>query len=137
MDTISAKHYQELKQIEQLVRNHYKFESFDKVLSLWKLFVDEINSGYVGLIYDYENDLYKRNILQEFIDRASQDLKSELILILEPTDTQFINQTTQVNDTISNVDIAKENPQKYFWYYRVPKNISDDLKPDLDEHGRK
>lgn len=137
MQQIIIKYRKEFETIEAKLRKRYNFKSLEFTLSLWTKFIDEVQSGYVGLIYDYENDLCDRDILQFFLDNSSADLKNNLLKLIEPLDLKFKEVTSEVQEPISIIDLEQSDPEKYFWYYRVPKKITAALEPDLDENGRK
>lgn len=103
----------------------------------WDWFATEVTEGYDDSIFEYLNDLDTRYLLQESLDKSVEPLKSKLIDRVKKIDQVFLSSTNETQSPISGYDFIPKNPQKYFWYYRVPKKITKELSIDLDESGRK
>jgi hypothetical protein len=101
--------------------------SLEHLLERWSNFVREVGRGYADSIYEYTNDLSTRDILETVVQQAPQPLHDGLNAILNPIDVRY-NELTQV---IQRSLGSSQNP----WWFRIPKNLSDELKDDLQAEG--
>ncbi|MEM0503965.1 MAG: hypothetical protein QXT58_04575 [Archaeoglobaceae archaeon] len=106
--------------------------SLDDLVQKWSDFVSEIETGYDLYIEDYENDLCVRDILQEVIEGLSPVGREALERLIESIDYRFLQATTPVERPLLP-PVDKETVG--FWWYRIPKNLGEDLLRDLRQEG--
>ncbi|QDT99885.1 hypothetical protein [Gimesia aquarii] len=95
-------------------------------VSEYESLVDSLLDGYSMSIYEYINDLYCRQYLEEHKDDPDV---SGLWSRIERTDSRFLailNSTKRC--------ICGNYPQSYFWYWSYPSH-SPVLEQDLKENG--
>ena len=94
----------------------------DAVLSEWRGFVAEIRSGYDGSIYEFDNDLATRRLLEEALSESPSEAASYLHEV-RVLDEEFLALTRE-----------RKKPMKLlkgWWYNRVPLNPGPELHGDL------
>ncbi len=96
------------------------------LLNSWERFILIIKEGYDDSIYEYENDLSSRDLLQRIIDESTNPLHDKLIKIIGEMDEDFVKFTIKVNKPIVNI---KEG--KGWWWCRIPQKMGEELKNDL------
>ncbi len=106
-------------------------------IKYWDWFVQKVKTGYNDYIYEYCNDLDIRQEIEQYLEKSTGEFHSFLFELTKEIDQMYIDSTSKVDSPINAYNHVLENPLKYFWYYRVPKKITPQLAPDLDEHGRK
>lgn len=130
----SAEDWRRIERFLTQIENQVGFRrSLEDLIREWSDFVSEVETGYENLyIEDYENDLCKRDILQELIESLSPLGANALERLLKPIDDCFIQATMPVKRPLLPW-IGEET--RGFWWYRVPKNPGDDLLHDLKQGG--
>lgn len=103
----------------------------DVLLSRWKALIGECETGYTCGYNDYTNDLCIREILQDFIDAASPALRAYIMEELEPLDERFKRCTRPVGKCL----YGDFPPDKFFWFYRIPNVLEDELLEELQTLG--
>ena len=98
--------------------------TFEARMDQWEDFIKEIEAGYSFTIYDYENDLSVRDILQRAIQDGRELSNSERQRLKE-LDTRFYA-LTRSRDYLT---FEPERP----WGWRVPKEPKGELADDLAE----
>ncbi len=83
----------------------------------WFRLVEEVEQGYSSTIWEYQNDLDGRQILQELMNILPVPLGPKLSRILQPWDNRF-REATQVTDKRLCTPSVEELS---WWCYRVPK----------------
>jgi hypothetical protein len=96
----------------------------------WFDFVSQVEIGYSLTIYDYINDLAKRDILERLLDALPDDFVKRLTDILTPLDERLRAATTESKSLIA----LAPDPRRW-WYFRVPNVRVGELKSDLDRAG--
>lgn len=127
------------KRIDHLVQTHFPgadWEAEDYVYSCiedWERFVSqEVEPGYEFTIYDYLNDLWRRDLIQQILDFLSSEGRFQVRLLVEPIDRRFRRATRYVR---RSVWYPAEVRSAYWWYHRVPERMGDDLRRDLRTMG--
>lgn len=130
----SAEDWRRIERFLTQLENRAGFRrSLEDLIQEWSDIVSEVEAGYKDLyIEDYENDLCKRDILQELIESLSPSGANALEKLLEPIDDRFIQATMPVKRPL--LPPISEEPLG-FWWYRVPKNPGEDLLHDLKQGG--
>ena len=100
-------------------------EPFEQNLYRYEKLVEEIEGGYSMCIYEYTNDLYCRNIIQEMLDNGYAP-KKEALARLAMFDTRLKELLLP-----TTVSIHGNYPSQYFWFYGVPRNA-----PEVQEDAR-
>ena|ERR1043165_1163017 len=105
--------------------------TLDKLLRAWNKLVMEVENGYSDSIYEYENDLASRELLQEILLQAPPSLYGKLMNVLQPLDDRFKEATRAIQRSLIN----KESKELGFWWFRIPKELSNELESDLRTMG--
>ena len=105
--------------------------TLDLLLDKWQSFVFQVESGYSDSIYEYQNDLSTRTILQEIINKLGEPLGMKLSDELRSWDERFMGATLKASKPLHpDLDI-----EKHPWISRLPKVITDELRDDLLVEG--
>ena len=95
--------------------------TLEMALKTWRNLAKQSHEGYNDDVAEYTNDLSSRRMIQEIYDVVSEEGKNELLKELEPIDEEFDKHTVRLKKPIIAYDGI--NPQKHFWFYRIPKKI--------------
>lgn len=95
-------------------------------VSEYESLIDSLQDGYSMSIYEYTNDLYCRQYLEEHKD---DPVVSELWIRIERIDSRFLKMVNSTKRCIHG-----NYPQSYFWYWSYPIN-SPEIEQDLKENG--
>jgi len=106
--------------------------TLDQLISRWEQFVAELSDHYPYSIYDYQNDLSIRDLLQEILEQAPPSIREKIIQRISPLDEQFRWLTYELNNPL----LEETNPH-YWWWYRFPQNPRNDLIDSIDPLPRK
>lgn len=98
--------------------------SLRRLLGNWETFVRDVESGYSLTIYDYENDLSTRDLLEEVMT-AGSSIRRKLADLIGPLDERFKAATIQ--------NPARVIEAGAWWQNRVPRNPAGELAEDLAE----
>jgi hypothetical protein len=87
--------------------------------------VAKIETGYTGMLLEYENDLDRRRIIHDLWPLTSAEQQILYGPRLEAADQQFAAATEPIDESFSLG--VRKNPNRYppmvrWLYYRVPKN---------------
>jgi hypothetical protein len=80
---------------------------------------------------DFTNDLTAREQLQRVLDVAPVQSLRVIRRTLRELDDVFVRFTVPVSEPLFAADVAKGDPAKYFFYYRVPKAPGTEMIEDL------
>jgi len=118
----------ELKKIEEKLNSEKKYRnnSFENLISSWKNFVSELEKGYQASIDDYILDINMRDVIQDYLENVSTDLKEKLLFEIKNSDQLFIEFTDAIKDA-PTVIRHLNYPSEKFWFYRKPKKLSEYL----------
>jgi hypothetical protein len=104
-----------------------------ELASRWIRALEDIEEGYKLTIYDYQNDLDKRLILERAALEAKGKLQHKVRRFLELTDARLKKATfTAPNPVFPGA--YRQHPEAW-WYTRVPKKLIGELKGDIEEEG--
>ena len=81
------------------------------LLSMWERTVAEIETGYTGIIIEYENDLDRRRIIHKLWPLTSAEQQIRFGLRLEEADERFAAATEPTDESFSPG--VSENPNRY------------------------
>ena len=93
--------------------------------------IEEAKSVYAYGLDDYTNDLTAREIMQEIIDEAPDGAFPCLQGQLDRLDEQFREATVKLTEPVFAADEATADPEKFFYYWRVPRNPGREMLEDL------
>lgn len=108
-------------------RAHFSI-TIGKLLSSWQRFVVEVEQGYEDSIDDYTNDLSTRDLLDETLRAAPQDLNRTLLATIEPVDRRF-QQATRADD--KHLIETFIRPGEGWWWSRLPIKLVGSLDKTL------
>ena len=99
------------------------------LVSSWERTVMKIETGYTGMILEYENDLDRRRIIHHLWPLTSAEQQIRFGPRLEAADQRFAAVTEPIDESFSLG--VRKNPNRYppmvrWLYYRVPKDKSPD-----------
>ncbi|HEY7269355.1 MAG TPA: hypothetical protein VH951_05980 [Dehalococcoidia bacterium] len=97
----------------------------------WTHFVDEVESGYKLTIYDYTNDLSKREILHELSEAVGPTLSARLEEVLRPVDERFRAASRALSRPVSR----RECDEVLWWNFLIPTELHGELLEDLQRAG--
>ncbi len=101
--------------------------TLDFLLQRWGNFATEVEQGYSDTHYDYLNDLSTRDLLEALMLQVPTSTQGNLHVIVHPIDTRFIRATRSIEKPVS----GEERHRSLFWWYRVPKKLTEELKIEL------
>lgn len=93
----------------------------DIKFTTWLDLIDQCEKGFDDDVSEYTNSLASRDALQEILDVLSDSGRASFGEMVDSLDRRFKDSTVQVRHPI--LDYQWINPQKHFWYYRIPKRI--------------
>jgi hypothetical protein len=99
----------------------------------WQRIVTGIVDGYTGLFDEYLNDMDSRRIIYELVPLADEIERGIVAASLPALDGDFFKSTRSTNSCIWGEDVAAKSgyrPDRDWWYYRVPTNLSRVEDPD-------
>jgi hypothetical protein len=99
----------------------------DRLLRSWSFTVAEIEKGYALTFDDYLNDMDARSIINELLPIATEGERAKVEACIPALDNRFRLATRLVEGCIwGRKNAAKYNwlPDRDWWYYRVPTNLS-------------
>ena len=115
---------QEAQIIDNILHNfsnkaRYSF-TLSQLVDKWSRFVSDLERGYFFTIYDYQNDLSTREILQEIIEMVPESIQKKIIRELLPIDERFKHLTLEIPYPILG-------SYQGWWWYRIPRKIGYDF----------
>lgn len=97
-------------------------------ITVWKRLAERVQDPYFFTIFDYENDLDGRMLIERALVLMSSEANQEVKIILAPYDEQFKQGTVPMNNPISLS--AEKND---WWYWRKPRHCRyEDDQADFD-----
>jgi hypothetical protein len=94
------------------------------LLENWSDVVAYIERGYNLTIEDYENDIWRRDDIDEVMQLLSEAGRKAYAELLAPIDERFVQATFEVPIPISPL---AEGSLERWWWRRVPKRMGDDM----------
>jgi len=125
--------------IEQRLRQHAEFadyaeEDFGAILLDWNDFVDECDRLFEGDLWEYQQGLKLRDLIQYVIEGVPEELRDKLETILAEPDRRFrqvlVDRRKRL-DAPGNIKLRSER----FWYQGVTRNQGTSLRRDLIRTG--
>jgi hypothetical protein len=104
-------------------------DSLGALLNDWSRFVTEVERGYRDSIYEYENDLSVRDLLERVVTAASPGLRAKLERAVADDDRRFRAATEETDRPLR----ALGDPP--WWWRRVPTRLVGELADDLESYG--
>jgi hypothetical protein len=92
------------------------------LIGRWQNFIEELEKGYEDTIYEYRDELVKRDILARILNASSPSLKTKLSSTLDPLDIRFDNLTVSIQKPLLD-----GMEQDHTWWYKVPKKANDEF----------
>lgn len=108
----------------------------DALVERWTGTVSTVETGYPFTLDDYLNDLDLRGLLEDALDVAgpsASQSRAEIAAI----DDRF-RAVTESSPCLWGSDVEFEeghSPEREWWYYRRPTQLTDDLREELDRWG--
>jgi len=100
------------KKLEEFSQRSKHNISIRYLLNAWEETIEGIEAGYEYSIYDYLNDLDRRDLIQELIDVASDKTKQEILAEIRLLDQRFIASTDLANKPLREIiDV-----EKHWWW---------------------
>jgi hypothetical protein len=129
----------EQDQIEALLRVHPDFsdlaeEDFGALILDWNDFVEECETRFDGDLWEYQQGLKLRDLIQFVVEGVPTALGGKLEEILADPDQRF---QQALSDQRKRLDPPADLPLKgeRFWYHGVTRNQGAPLRRDLIRHG--
>lgn len=94
------------------------------LLENWSDAVADIERGYNLTIYNYENDISRRDSIDEVMQLLSEAGREAYAELLAPIDERFVQATFEVPIPISPL---AEGSLERWWWRRVPKRMGEDM----------
>lgn len=107
-------------------------QSLNQLFSRWRRFCVEIQRGFSGTVYDYENELSVRDILEEIARSLSEDGRQKIQEHIKHDDNIFILATQK-----SVVPEHKKDIELEWWHKRIPIRFTEDLQQEFSDAGYK
>jgi len=101
--------------------------TLEQLIAEWEQFVSTLKKCYPFSIYDYQNDLSIRDLLQEILEQSPSSIREKIIRTVSPLDEQFKQLTYKINSPL----LDGINP-RYWWWYRFPKNAGNELRDTVE-----
>jgi hypothetical protein len=114
--------------LEQALRSvHQGGGTVRDLLRKWTTLVREVERGYTLTIYDYENDLDVRSILERVLEVVAPASGARLKTVLAPLDARFARATTPFPLGVRRgLGVAPGD----WWYFRQPSVLTGELAAD-------
>jgi len=93
----------------------------------WQRFVERVQTGYDWTIYDYTNDLGKRNLLAEVIAAVSPASAHALEDLIREADAAYRAATREVEQPI----LPQPARTHRWWWFRIPRVPTDEMRDDF------
>ena len=101
----------------------------ESLLNGWQNVISEVEKGYSLGINDYTNDLTLRDLIEEVLRGCPEDLKEKISLFIKRWDEKFDHLTQKAKRPLLKID------KEFWWWGRIPLNLKDPLKSDLQRNG--
>ena len=121
---------EELACIQPILDRLPDWVSLEKLLALWDRFVSDVESGYSEASYEYTNDLSARDLIEELLAEAPEQIRTKLLSAVQPVDQRFLEATRPVDQCL-----AERSEGRKSWWYRVPKHLTGELETDFRSWG--
>lgn len=104
------------------------YKEIRKLLSKWKRFVREVAQGYEFSIYDFENDLSVRDIIDSLVDD-------------HPSGASLTEELSRIDDRYREITRPVDSPpwayprdenEPGWWWFRIPQRLQGELSRDIE-----
>jgi hypothetical protein len=102
--------------------------TLNHLLQQWSSFVASVERGYDATIYDYANDLSSRDLLHEILTGAPPSLQGKLLPLIRSWDERF----ERASEPAARVLLPGKELSAW-WWFRIPRGISTDLRHEFCE----
>src|SRR2546423_1000312 len=99
--------------------------SLDACLNQWRDFVNRVHIGYPLGVYDYTNELSKRDILQRFVETLSGGLQGKVVNEVKVIDDRFIDETEGSTFVLPGAE--NSSGKVAWWWHRIPRKLVGEL----------
>lgn len=103
--------------------------SAEYLISEWIALVRELEEEYRLEVYEYENELDGRQILEVLVPRLPPVLALRVRQVLEPWDRRFNEATVPVNESLCTPTLEEPG----LWCYRAPKRFDEEVASSLQQ----
>ena len=110
----------------RLVQDYYAYRRETKGLGMpeyafdvWARLVTEVEGGYDDIYYEYANDLYSRETLEQWLSLISPTSTERWMELIAPLDRRFESATRPIERPIH----WPEGKPRKWWWYRVPRRM--------------
>jgi hypothetical protein len=101
----------------------------------WAQTVAECRTTYQYALEEYRNDLDGRKNIQRVVDALSPHSLPTLETLLAELDEEFRQVTVAVERPIWGEEIAEADPEKHFFYFRLPRWPGPEIRDGLFRLG--
>lgn len=115
--------------------SEYASEDFGSILLDWNDFVSECTDGFEGDLSDYQLGLHLRDIIENVISGADDDLATKLIEVISEPDERFQKLLTDRRKRIDRPTDASRAESLPVWYQGVVDKPGVTLRRDLIRSG--
>lgn len=113
----------------------YASEDFGSILLDWNDFVGECTEGFEGDLSDYQLGLHLRDIIENVVSNADDDLARKLVEVISDPDERFQKLLTDRRKRIDRPTKASRAETLPFWYQGVVDKPGVTLRRDLIRSG--
>lgn len=102
----------------------------EKAVRGWADLVTEVEAEYALPDYEYINDVSIRDLLDDLVRGAPDDVGGRLREMLSPVDERFVRATRPID-----APLIEDAAPGAFWWRRVPLRLNVELEADLRRRG--
>lgn len=101
------------------------------LVSRWSETIEALDRTYSLTIYDYQNDLVLRSLLEQVVRSAPVHLAEKIRSLMEPLDARFVRATNLCERSV----MADDWSEAEWWTFRIPRSMGPELQQDLELRG--
>ena len=101
--------------------------SIEQLVSEWHELVEELRMGYDRILYEWDNDLGTRQLIEERLTELPEARRARLVPEIERLDKEYLSLTR-----------PRKRPMrvlKGWWYDRVPVHPGSELAQEMEAEG--
>lgn len=102
-----------------------------QLLDRWQRTINECEGRYAAGLDDFTNDLTLRELLQNIFDSDTEQLLTGARAMVAELDKEFRAVTVELREAIFDAAHATKDPDRLFFYFRVPREPGEQLVGDL------
>ncbi|HYK99327.1 MAG TPA: hypothetical protein VEU77_13140 [Candidatus Acidoferrales bacterium] len=123
---------EEIKALEQHWSGRARHRvTLEGLVSAWEAFSLDVAAGYRAGVYDYTNELSRRDMLAQAID-TSQTVRSQVAARVEVADARLQAATVPTEAAIQHLHVDRVR----WWWFRRPLSAGRELVDDLKREGQ-